>query len=172
MPRWGLLRTNTARALGGFGSLKRQATVILNRVAFRGLYQIAHSESPVEKWDNSTRWRDQTIETERIACRPKWLPPAVPAALNGTGPFSMSKWSILNRLTSTMRGRICCADRLRKLTVYAKRMRAKGFRWSTGESDIRSALGSSETNGPSPFILQASRARKESSLAPVSERTC
>ena len=114
MPRWGLLRTNTARALGGFGSLKRQATVILNRVAFRGLYQIAHSESPVEKWDNSTRWRDQTIETERIACRPKWLPPAVPAALNGTGPFSMSEWSNLNRLTSTMRGRICCADRLRK----------------------------------------------------------
>jgi hypothetical protein len=50
--------------------------------------------------------------------------------------------------------------------------RAKGFRWSTGRSDTRSALGSSETNGPCPFIPQTSKALEESSAAPVCERSC
>ncbi len=48
----------------------------------------------------------------------------------------------------------------------------KGLRWSTGGSDTRSALGSSETNGPCPFIPQTSKALEESLSAPVSERSC
>ena len=47
----------------------------------------------------------------------------------------------------------------------------KVFRWSTGGLSRRSALGSSETNGLSPFTLRASKARKELLLAPVSERS-
>ncbi len=50
--------------------------------------------------------------------------------------------------------------------------RAKGFRWSTRESDTQCALGLSETNGPCPFIPQKSKALEKSSPAPVRERSC
>jgi hypothetical protein len=55
---------------------------------------------------------------------------------------SKCKWADVGRLT------------WRSLVRHAR----KGFRWSTGRSDTRSALGSSETNGPCPFIPQASKA--------------
>ena len=52
LPRWGLVHTHTGRAPGGFGSLRRPAFVDFEPGRFRNLYQIAHSESTVEKWDN------------------------------------------------------------------------------------------------------------------------
>ena len=52
-PRWGLVRTNTARALGRAGGLKAPGIFKLEPVLFRNLYRIAHSEAAVEKWDNS-----------------------------------------------------------------------------------------------------------------------
>jgi hypothetical protein len=58
--RWGLVRTHTARAPGGFGSLRRPAFVEFERDRFRKLYQIAHSKAAVEKWDNTTRRWDET----------------------------------------------------------------------------------------------------------------
>ena len=48
----------------------------------------------------------------------------------------------------------------------------KGFWWNTGGSDTRSALGSSETNGPCPFTPPTSKAPEKSSPAPGSERSC
>jgi hypothetical protein len=69
---------------------------------------------------------------------------------------SKCKWDDAGRLT------------WRSLVRHAR----KGFRWSTGRSDTRSALGSSETNGPCPFIPQVSKAREDSSPGPVCERSC
>jgi hypothetical protein len=54
-PRWGLVRTYTARALGG-GGLEAPAFVDFEPGIFPKLYQTAHSESTVDKWNNfSTR---------------------------------------------------------------------------------------------------------------------
>jgi hypothetical protein len=47
----------------------------------------------------------------------------------------------------------------------------KTFKWNTGGSDTRSALGSSDTNGPYLFIPQTSKVREKSSPAPASERS-
>jgi hypothetical protein len=52
-PRWGLVRTHTARALGGRGAGKRPASVEFEPGSFLRLYQTAHSESIVDMWDNT-----------------------------------------------------------------------------------------------------------------------
>ena len=57
--------------------------------------------------------------------------------------LTSARWQILGAITSAL--------------IFG--LARKGFRWSTEGSDIRSALGSSETNGLSPFILRASKAR-------------
>ena len=51
-PRWGLVRTYTARALGS-GGLTAPGIFQFEPDRFRNLYRIAHSEAAVEKWDNS-----------------------------------------------------------------------------------------------------------------------
>ena len=53
-------------------------------------------------------------------------------------------------------------------TTHFDNARQISRRWSTGRSDTRSAFGSSETNGPSPFILEASKVQKSRHPAPVS----
>jgi hypothetical protein len=47
------MHVNTRTGAWGFGSLRRPAFVNFEMHRFRNLYQIAHSESAVEKWDNS-----------------------------------------------------------------------------------------------------------------------
>src|SRR6476620_6212870 len=55
-PRWGLVRTHTARAQGALGDGARPAFVEFEPSYFPRLYQTAHSESTVDKWnDFSTR---------------------------------------------------------------------------------------------------------------------
>ena len=59
---------------------ERPASVDLEPDRFRNLYQIAHSELAVEKWDNSTRWQDQTAQngrhrTSAEVARPRRFPP-------------------------------------------------------------------------------------------------
>ena len=43
-PRWGLVRTYTAQALGSGGLESARHLLSLSRIVFRNLYQIAHSE--------------------------------------------------------------------------------------------------------------------------------
>jgi hypothetical protein len=70
-PRWGLVRTYTARALGSGGLESARHVLTLRPIAFGNLYQIAHPEPTVEKWRNSTLWATKRPETEGILCQPK-----------------------------------------------------------------------------------------------------
>ena len=58
-PRWGLVRTSTARALGGGGLESAVHSFDFEPDSFLRLYQTAHSKSIVDKWDNfalGPRW--------------------------------------------------------------------------------------------------------------------
>ena len=87
-PRRGLVRTYTAQALWGTGGLESaRHRLTLSWIAFGICYQIAHSKSAVEKWDNSTRWQDQTAQngrhrTSAEVARPRRFPPNCGFILN------------------------------------------------------------------------------------------
>ena len=69
-----------------------------------------------------------------------------PAALDGPGP-SMSSGLLILRVFPFEQTHL---DNARQISSL----------WSTGRSDTRSALASSETNGPCRFIPQTSKARE------------
>ena len=69
-PRWGLVRTPTARALGGGGAGKRRAFVDFEPDSFLRLYQTAHSESIVDKWDNFALGRVGPQRERQARARP------------------------------------------------------------------------------------------------------
>ena len=52
-PRWGLVRTYTARALGGGGLESARHFFNLSRIVFGICYRIAHSERRWKRGDNS-----------------------------------------------------------------------------------------------------------------------
>ena len=51
-PRWGLVRTHTARALGGGGLESALHLLTLSPTLFQGCIKQLTPESIVDKWDN------------------------------------------------------------------------------------------------------------------------
>jgi hypothetical protein len=68
-PRWGLVRTHTARARGP-GDGERPTFVEFEPGNFPRLYQTAHSESTVDKWNNLAA-EAQSAADNRPATAPK-----------------------------------------------------------------------------------------------------
>jgi hypothetical protein len=146
---------------GAGGELEGPACVDFETDRLRNLYQIAHSEPTVEKWDNSTLGRPNDLKRKASYVRRSGQSPQA-------FPPPSFAWDTL----------VPCKRPLFSLRVvhleqtHLDNMPQIFRLWSTGRSDKQSALGSSETNGPCPFIPQTSKALEESSAAPVRKRSC